>query len=133
MQKQGNIFQPLCGLQQRQKISPCFPKQNIIFSIDSYKKTGGSFGSVNSTIELFRPCLLNFAFMQNATNMFLTKGKTQLLLLFLMIIFLPPVKGQLETDHWETVFYYDTLFRYSISNAGEPSEGPDTPATGMTG
>ncbi len=29
--------------------------------------------------------------------------------------------GQTETDHWETVFYADTLFRYATSNDGEPA------------
>ena len=31
------------------------------------------------------------------------------------------VYGQTETDHWETVFYADTLFRYATSNDGEPA------------
>ncbi len=39
----------------------------------------------------------------------------------LVVIFSPGNgKAQENTDHWETIFYADTLFRYSTSNDGEP-------------
>jgi len=40
-----------------------------------------------------------------------------------LFLFLRGVTGQPATDHWETVFYADTLFRYATSNDGEPPAG----------
>ncbi len=42
------------------------------------------------------------------------------LLVILSFFLISVLSGYGQTDHWETVFYADTLFRYSTSNDGEP-------------